>query len=567
MASLDVKTNSTVEATASIEQLVSACEKLQAMFSQVASSVNGYANSMKNVKNAVDSVSSSAKKLDAMSTTKSVKQVSDLNGSLEKTSNLFTRVKDAIVDFFASFPGGSILLDGLLGLGSNILGKVKGGIFDAFFKDFDMGEQIKSIKTDVSKFFTEMKKGFDKVGFEKVYGFGVLIKDIFKDPLGYLDIFKYSVVTKLTGLKDLILPPFKVIGTTLTNLFKDPLGTIGGLFKGLGTVAGGVLKSIKTFTLTVFSPFNILIGLIVGLVGGFVYLMATSEEFRDKVFGYVSEIWGNFKTLGKNLMDGFIKPLIATFKNFITSLWDNGLKTFVISATEFLFELFIFIQEIINWVVTYVLPLIIPVLDVIMGYIGIVAGFIANIVAFIIDLFKGIIRFLNEVLLPGWTGLWTGVANILIDIWNRIVGATEWFVNLIIGAINMLLEKFKAINGVLEWAGLNFRVETIQEVSLGRVPRFRTGGGVRTDTLARIGDYAGVANNPEWVLRTDQLQSLIDFTAAQGGSSGEEMQLMMEQNQLLRELLQKDTTVRIGDRDIAKANQRGSRQLGYAVNK
>ena len=72
------------------------------------------------------------------------------------------------------------------------------------------------------------------------------------------------------------------------------------------------------------------------------------------------------------------------------------------------------------------------------------------------------------------------------------------------------------------------------------------------EMLGTVGGRTAVASGAE-------ITGIRDAVYSTGAS---EIALLREQNELLRRLLAKDTTVKIGDRDIARANNRGQKLLG-----
>ena len=72
------------------------------------------------------------------------------------------------------------------------------------------------------------------------------------------------------------------------------------------------------------------------------------------------------------------------------------------------------------------------------------------------------------------------------------------------------------------------------------------------EMLGTVGGRTAVASGAE-------ITGIRDAVYSTGAN---EIALLREQNDLLRRLLSKDTTVNIGDREIARANNRGQKLLG-----
>jgi hypothetical protein len=136
-----------------------------------------------------------------------------------------------------------------------------------------------------------------------------------------------------------------------------------------------------------------------------------------------------------------------------------------------------------------------------------------------------------------WDDLWSGVKGVI----NSMLGGVEKMANGIVKGINKMIG---ALNGlsfdVPDWVpgigGETFGFN-IREISEVKIPRLASGGVVTGPTFAQIGEYPGAASNPEIVAP----QSVIYDTVV--SANGEQERLLREQNSLLRQLLQKETSI------------------------
>ncbi len=136
-----------------------------------------------------------------------------------------------------------------------------------------------------------------------------------------------------------------------------------------------------------------------------------------------------------------------------------------------------------------------------------------------------------------WDSLWSGVKSVI----NSMLGGVEKMANGIVKGINKMIG---ALNGlsfdVPDWVpgigGETFGFN-IREISEVKIPRLASGGVVTGPTFAQIGEYPGAASNPEIVAP----QSVIYDTVV--SANGEQERLLREQNSLLRQLLQKETSI------------------------
>lgn len=154
---------------------------------------------------------------------------------------------------------------------------------------------------------------------------------------------------------------------------------------------------------------------------------------------------------------------------------------------------------------------------------------------------------------------------------NVVIEALQNAINWIVEGINEILEGF---NDVVEWGadviGAEWSgVELVPKVTLGKIdiPAYEIGGFPKSASLF----WANENGVPELVGNIGNQTAVASGTEITGISTAiydtaqEEIALLREQNNLLMELLRKDMSVNIGDREIARANRRGEQSLGYAL--
>ena len=154
----------------------------------------------------------------------------------------------------------------------------------------------------------------------------------------------------------------------------------------------------------------------------------------------------------------------------------------------------------------------------------------------------------------GFSQAFKGAVKAVKDIWNQFA---EWLNQ----KLTIKIDTSTLIGkGIAEVLGVN-------EIKLGQIPMFENGGyptsaslfyanenGV-PELIGTVGGRTAVASGLEITGIRDEIRE----------SSYAEMQLMREQNELLRMLLKKELNVNIGDKDIARANARGTRLLGATL--
>lgn len=100
-------------------------------------------------------------------------------------------------------------------------------------------------------------------------------------------------------------------------------------------------------------------------------------------------------------------------------------------------------------------------------------------------------------------------------------------------------------------------------ISLGKIPTFMNGGVTSADIFAAnengVPELIGTIGRRTAIASGTEVTGISDAVYTTGQ---EEIRLLKEQNALLTKLLEKDFSTYIGDREIAKANERGQRALG-----
>lgn len=177
---------------------------------------------------------------------------------------------------------------------------------------------------------------------------------------------------------------------------------------------------------------------------------------------------------------------------------------------------------------------------------------------------------LGENLKNGVFNGFKGIAQKTVDVLNSIISAFESMVNKIVDKVNDLIEK---INDSLGPFIPN--IPTIKfKADFGRipVPQFENGGFPASGEmfLARengINEYVGRIGNRSAVANNDQIVEGVARGVASGISSANDTQneLLREQNELLRMLLEKDVSLNLDDRDIFKASERGRKSMGLQL--
>lgn len=158
---------------------------------------------------------------------------------------------------------------------------------------------------------------------------------------------------------------------------------------------------------------------------------------------------------------------------------------------------------------------------------------------------------------------WSGIKEGLSNAWNNAVEAVKQIWN---NFANWLNEKLTwTIDPVVVMGKTLFEGTTI---SLGKIPTFETGGYVPSRyTMFMAGEngipeIAGTVGGKTAVAGGAEITGIRD---AINSTAEAQMQIMQQEINLLKQLLAKEMSVNIGDREIARANLRGQKSMGLQI--
>ena len=521
------------------------------------------------------------------------KTIEDMLGSYDDGSAAFT-YDDGLVDYLDDTEKGA-------NKASKALSKLTGGIDELNILSQDSGSGSGG--------------GFDVAG-------GGIENDIGLPTMDYIleDVISQGVAERIEQIKKALLTlidPLKEVAKGMLGAFAvagvvsgivaiiknlNNLKVLMGLWSTWTSEMGlfkGTINLIGTSMAGLLSPMTLIIAAVAVFVAGFVYLMATSEEFRNNILGYIIEIWQAFVELGDNLYKNFIEPIISSIVTFIQSVWDNGLKGLVENISYGIADLILMITALLNFISTSILPVVASVIDGILYIAAPIVSGIAQIIDGIVLALRGVINFITGVFTGDWEKAWEGIKQIFSGLWNSLVGIVDgvWqtilalfakggeifngvvgaignvfksIANSIISGINKVIAvPFRTINGLLNGIR-NIDIPLIGKPFYGlwgynplpvpQIPKLASGGIAYGETMAMVGEYANARSNPEVIAPLDKLQGMIN------NMSDEETNLLLrEQNDLLRALLEKDTSVKIDGRSLNRALDKSKTKMGYAI--
>lgn len=117
------------------------------------------------------------------------------------------------------------------------------------------------------------------------------------------------ILAKVISVVSTVVKAFKLFGTTITTI-KTSIDLVKAGYAGLATQMGGIPKLIAGISAGfggMLAPIAAVIAVVAVLVGAFVTLWKTNEEFRDNMVG----IWNSIKESINNFFDGVVERINA----------------------------------------------------------------------------------------------------------------------------------------------------------------------------------------------------------------------------------------------------------------
>lgn len=204
------------------------------------------------------------------------------------------------------------------------------------------------------------------------------------------------ILAKVISVVTTVMKAFKLLGTTMTTI-KESVDLVKAGYAGLATQMGGIPKlvaGISTGFGGMLAPIAAVIAVVAVLVGAFVTLWKTNEEFRDNMVG----IWNSIKESINNFFDGVVER---------------------INALGFDFEN---ITEVIKTVWFALCDVLAPVFEGAFNTIAIVLDGVFNQILSVMDIFIGLFTGNWEQLGEGVKGVVSGIVETFANLGSNILG-------------------------------------------------------------------------------------------------------------------------------------------------
>lgn len=204
------------------------------------------------------------------------------------------------------------------------------------------------------------------------------------------------ILAKVISVVSIVVKAFKLFGTTMTTI-KTSIDLVKAGYAGLATQMGGIPKliaGISTGFGGMLAPIAAVIAVVAVLVGAFVTLWKTNEEFRDNMVG----IWNSIKESINNFFDGVVER---------------------INALGFDFEN---ITEVIKTVWFALCDVLAPVFEGAFNTIAIVLDGVFNQILSVMDIFIGLFTGNWEQLGEGVKEVVSGIVETFANLGSNILG-------------------------------------------------------------------------------------------------------------------------------------------------
>ena len=310
-------------------------------------------------------------------------------------------------------------------------------------------------------------------------------------------------------------------------------------------------------------------------------LKYVGEEVLPKLQSAFENLWNGVLVPLGTFLGNILKPAIQIVADILTMLWQNVVVPLADALGSVLGTAFDAIIDIMNYTVEQVRPVIEVfnflwnnVLSPLANHLWkdfkpmfeTVFSVIKGLISSLKFALNGLIKFVSGTFTGDWKKAWEGIKDIFKGIWNGIASIAEGGLNLIIDGINSLTSGLRsALSDVAGAIGFDINVPGIPHIT---IPKFETGGYVPSRYTMFMAGENGVPEIAGTVGGKTAVAGGVEITGIKDAintTAEAQMRMMQQEIDLLKQLLAKETSVNIGDRDIARANLRGQKAMGLQI--
>lgn len=310
-------------------------------------------------------------------------------------------------------------------------------------------------------------------------------------------------------------------------------------------------------------------------------LKYVGEEVLPKLQGAFENLWNGVLVPLGTFLGSVLKPAVQIVADILTMLWQNVVVPLADALGSVLGTAFNAIIDIMNYVVEQVSPVIevfnflwnnvlSPLADHLWKDFKPMFETVFSVIKGLISSLKftlnGLIKFISGTFTGDWQKVWEGIKDIFKGIWNGIASIAEGGLNLIIDGINSLTSGLRsALSDIAGAVGFDINIPGIPHIT---IPKFETGGYVPSRYTMFMAGENGVPEIAGTVGGKTAVAGGVEITGIKDAintTAEAQMRMMQQEIDLLKQLLAKETSVNIGDRDIARANLRGQKAMGLQI--
>lgn len=212
-----------------------------------------------------------------------------------------------------------------------------------------------------------------------------------------------------------------------------------GIGTALGVAGKGVAGFGRSLLTIMLGPVGIVIGVIAALVGLFVALYNTNDQFKKDMDRIWAELSAVFEESLQQIMDA-LKPLIPVFMQIVDALVPvftqiiEAIVPVVTMIIESLVPVFVTLVNAIAPLITMVADALVPVIQMLADVLGFIIPIIVQVLTVIItvlaEILKVVIKVITAVIVwiigaitgfgENWNNFWAGVGQFFADMWNGI---------------------------------------------------------------------------------------------------------------------------------------------------
>ena len=353
-----------------------------------------------------------------------------------------------------------------------------------------------------------------------------------------LDFFNTVIVPIATFIAKVFVGAVQAIATVVLSFWNNVLAPLANfLVDVFAIVLKGILEVWNTWKPGIKAIGNAIDWVLDNVLKPIAKYIVGSFSDTFKSWGnLIKKLIPNVKKIFQGLVDFFVGSFTGSNKR----AW-NGIRKIFEGFYSFLKNIFA-----TNWTNIFG-----PVLG---GKLNLFCSKVTTIFDTVKGVLSGVITFIRGVFTGNWSEAWNGVVGVFSSIVRGIAGIFKAPINAVIDGINSFIggiNKIKIPDWVPGVGGKGF--------SISRIPRLANGGIAYGNSLVNVGEYSNARTNPEVIAPLSKLKTLIGGTTR----SEDEIELLKEQNQLLRSILNKDNDVYLDSKKVTKKVNKNNKQKGY----